>query len=76
MVQKRKIRTFEAVEEMLKFVSEELYEIGTSNRYLMPIIASIKLAKSGKGGTLADWQLQIFRSLEEKLSGETLKQEF
>jgi len=73
---KRKIRAFEAVEEMLKFVSEELYEIGASNRHLMPIIASIKLAKNGKGGTLADWQLQIFRSLEEKLSGESLRRAF
>ncbi|MEM2373403.1 MAG: glutamate-cysteine ligase family protein [Thermoproteota archaeon] len=62
---KQKIKAFEAVEEMLKFIFPELCEIGATNKHIIPIIASLKLAKAGKGGTLADWQLQRFRSLRD-----------
>jgi carboxylate-amine ligase len=73
---KNKIRAFGAVEEVLKFILPELHEIGAKNRHLMPIIASIKLARAGKGGTLADWQLQAFKSFMEDSSGKELKNAF
>ncbi|MEM2144833.1 MAG: glutamate-cysteine ligase family protein, partial [Candidatus Jordarchaeaceae archaeon] len=72
---KQKIKAFEAVEEMLKFIFPELCEIGATNKHIIPIIASLKLAKAGKGGTLADWQLQKFRSLKD-LSGYEFEKAF
>jgi gamma-glutamyl:cysteine ligase YbdK (ATP-grasp superfamily) len=64
--EKSQVRAYEAVTGLLRYIQQELSEIGANNEHLIPLMASVELARTGSDageerGTLADWQLRKFK---------------